>query len=190
MYCIRSGGEAIANVLFGYYNPSGRLTQTFYHHSYLQQITKQNMNVRPVEGSPGRTYRFYTGEPVYPFGFGLSYTIFEYTLSSEIEIIQMSQFANDCADLVLLVQNVGQRTGDHSVLWFLAPPNAGQNSRPIKNLLEFHKLHNILPSQIREVRICLTTAMFQLANEQGEFEVVLGEWTLTVGDLKIPVSII
>ncbi|XP_037033349.1 beta-D-xylosidase 3-like [Bradysia coprophila] len=181
-YIGQSGGEAIADILFGNYNPSGRLTQTFYDSSYLEQVTKQDMNMRPVNGSPGRTYRFYTGEPVYPFGYGLSYTIFQYAFSSENDEIEMSQFANDCLDVGLDVQNVGQRSGDHSILWFVIPPHAGLIGRPIKNLVEFKKLHNVLPSESRQIKICLRSSMFQLANEQGDFEVILGEWTLIVGD--------
>lgn len=181
-YIGQAGGEAIADVIFGNYNPSGRITQTFYDNAYLAQVVKQDMNMRPVNGSPGRTYRFYTGEPVYPFGHGLSYSTFQYTFLSN-EDIQISQFASFCTEIGLFVRNVGQRAGDHSVLWFVAPPNAGQQGQPIKNLREFEKLQNILPSQSKEINICLTLNMFQLANEKGEFDVVLGEWTLMVGDL-------
>lgn len=181
-YIGQSGGEAISDVLFGNYNPSGRLTQTFYDSSYLDRVVKQDMNMRPVNGSPGRTYRFYAEEPVYPFGYGLSYSTFQYSFSSENDI-QISQFASDCTDLGLFVRNAGQRAGDHSVLWFVAPPNAGRDGRPIKNLKEFEKLHNILASESREIHICLSSSMFQLANERGDFEVVVGEWTLSVGDL-------
>jgi len=181
-YIGQSGGEAIADVLFGNYNPSGRLTQTFYANSYLDEVIKQDMNMRPVNGSPGRTYRFYKEEPVYRFGFGLSYTTFRYSFSSNNDI-QISQLASECTEISLIVENVGQRAGDHSVLWFVAPPNAGQGGQPIKNLGEFEKLHNILPSQNKESHICLSPKMFQLANEEGDFEIVLGEWSLMVGDL-------
>lgn len=181
-YIGQSAGEAIADVLFGNYNPSGRLTQTFYANSYLDEVIKQDMNMRPVNGSTGRTYRFYEGEPVFSFGFGLSYTTFRYSFSS-IDDIQISQLSSECTDIGLIVENVGQRTGDHSVLWFVAPPNAGQRGRPIKNLREFAKLHDILPSQSVESHICLSPHMFQLANEEGEFEAVLGEWSLLVGNL-------
>lgn len=182
-YIGQSAGLAIADVLFGKYNPSGRLTQTFYDNSYLERVVKQDMNMRPVNGSAGRTYRFYTGEPVYPFGYGLSYTTFAYTFLSEGDI-QISQLAHFCTGLDLSVRNVGQTAGDHSILWFVAPPNAGQGGRPIKNLLEFEKLQNISPSQSKNSSICLRQDMFQLANAQGVFEIVLGEWTLMVGDLS------
>lgn len=181
-YIGQSGGEAIADVLFGNYNPSGRLTQTFYANSYLDEVIKQDMNLRPINGSPGRTYRFYKEEPVYQFGFGLSYTTFLYSFSSNNDI-QISQFASECTDIGLIVQNVGQRTGDHSVLWFLAPPNAGEGGQPIKNLKEFEKLHNILPSESKDSHICLSPNTFQLANDDGDFVIVLGEWLLMVGDL-------
>ncbi|KAG4069586.1 hypothetical protein HA402_005124 [Bradysia odoriphaga] len=181
-YIGQSGGEAIADVLFGNYNPSGRLTQTFYANSYLDEAIKQDMNMRPVNGRPGRTYRFYDGEPVYRFGFGLSYTTFRYTFSSNNDIV-ISQFANECTEIGLIVQNVGQRAGDHSVLWFVAPPNAGERGQPIMNLREFEKLHNISPSESKVSQICLRPSMFQLANDEGDFEVVIGEWSLIVGDL-------
>lgn len=187
-YIGQSGGEAIANVLFGNYNPSGRLTQTFYDNLYLNQVSKQDMNMRPVNG-PGRTYRFYTGDAVYQFAHGLSYSTFEYTFSTD-ENIQISQFADDCVEISLFVRNIGERSGDHSVLWFIAPPDAGNNSRPIKILREFKKLHNIAPLQSVDTHICLSVAMFELANEKGEFEVVLGEWTLTVGDLTKLVTVL
>ncbi|KAJ6631270.1 Beta-xylosidase/alpha-L-arabinofuranosidase 2 [Pseudolycoriella hygida] len=181
-YIGQSGGEAIADVLFGNYNPSGRLTQTFYDTNFLDQVTLQDMNMRPVNGSPGRTYRFFTGNPVYPFGHGLSYTSFQYTFASEADV-QIPQSSSGCTYVVVRVQNIGSLPGDHSVLTFVAPPNAGLEGRPIKNLKDFQKLHNVVASQIRDVQICLNIDMFKLANLDGEFEVVLGEWTLMVGDI-------
>lgn len=187
-YIGQSGGEAIADVLFGNYNPSGRLTQTFYANSYLDEVIKQDMNMRPVNGSTGRTYRFYNGEPVYPFGFGLSYTTFRYNFTFTEDVL-ISQFASECIEIGLIVENVGQYVGDHSVLWFMAPPNAGRDGRPIKNLLDFEKLHNILPSQRKEIHICLSPNMFQLANVDGNFEIILGEWSLMVGDLMKKIDV-
>lgn len=181
-YTGQSGGEAIADVLFGKYNPSGRLTQTFYHSSFLEQVDIRDMNMRPVNGSVGRTYRFYTGEPVYPFGYGLSYTTFDYAFSTGGNDIPFSQFSSSCLAVQLNVRNIGPRSGDHSVLWFLAPPSAGVAGRPLKTLVEFEKLHDILPLQTKVVQICLSNRMFQLANSDGEFEIVTGTWTLMVED--------
>lgn len=181
-YIGQTAGEAIADVLFGNYNPSGRLTQTFYDSSFLEQMDIKDMNMRPVVGTVGRTYRFYTGEPVYPFGFGLSYTSFQYTFSTGSSDIAFSQFSTNCVDVQLNVRNVGNRAGDHSILWFVAPPNAGLSGRPLKTLVEFEKLHNIQALQTTPVHICLSNRMFQLANLNGDFEIVTGTWTLMVGD--------
>lgn len=194
-YLGQSGGEAIADVLFAIYNPSGRLTQTFYANTFSNQVDIHNMNMRPVGGSPGRTYRFFTGTPVYPFGYGLSYTTFDYRFENELEsgyIICTTHTHDDTTDTQdecaltfdLLVRNSGTRAGDHSVLWFLAPPNAGQLGRPIKSLLDFEKIRNLQANFTSQLRLCLNHEDFHLANEQGEFELVTGEWKLLVGDLE------
>jgi len=176
-YIGQSGGEAIADVIFGSYNPSGRMTQTLYANEYLNQVNMSDMNLRPGNGSPGRTYRFFTGEPVYPFGYGLSYTTFDYSLMEVPD-------ATCVLKLDLTVRNLGSRPGDHSVLFYLAPPNAGQLGRPIKSLFEFEKLMNLAPNEARQLQVCLNRDNFQLANERGEFEVVSGEWKLMVGSLE------
>ncbi|XP_021725369.1 probable beta-D-xylosidase 5 [Chenopodium quinoa] len=74
----QEGGEAIAQVVFGYHNPSGRTPVTWYRKEYVDQIPMTNMNMRRDRSRrlPGRTYRFFTGKTVYEFGHGLSYTTF------------------------------------------------------------------------------------------------------------------
>ncbi len=67
----QSGGQALAEIVFGDAVPSGRTIYTFYDSSFVQQSNFYDMGMRPVAGSnPGRTYRFYTGTPVFPFGWG------------------------------------------------------------------------------------------------------------------------
>jgi len=189
----QAAGEAIADVMFGTYNPSGRLPQTFYANEYLSQVQKHDMHMRPVNGSPGRTYRFFTGQPLYPFGYGLSYTTFVYAfedglLDTETEAAPLRVAAtadDDCdAQVNITIRNTGSRAGDHSVLWFIAPPNAGQDGRPIKSLLDFQFVDNVLPLTSRAVTICLNRNDFQLADENGEFHVIAGQWKLTVGSLE------
>ncbi|OXA54418.1 Beta-D-xylosidase 3 [Folsomia candida] len=177
-YLGQSGGEAIAEVIFGEYNPSGRLAQTFYSNEVINEFEKYDMNMRPHAGSLGRTYRFYTGQPVYPFGFGLSYTAFEYTILNPpafvLKTISQNALDQDCALIInLSVRNIGARGAEHSVLWFVSPPSAGQMGRPIKSLLDFEKLDYILPNMVRQISLCLNRNHFLLANDAGEFEVLL-----------------
>ena len=81
-YIGQAGGRAIAATLFGAYNPSGRLTHTFYSNDFVGRVPITDVSMRPnaATGHPGRTYRFYTGTPVYEFGHGISYTTFRYEL--------------------------------------------------------------------------------------------------------------
>ncbi|PWA98787.1 glycosyl hydrolase family protein [Artemisia annua] len=71
-----AGGAALADIVFGRFNPSGRLPMTWYPQSFAEKVSMTNMNMRPdlATGHPAYTYRFYKGETVYPFGFGLSYS--------------------------------------------------------------------------------------------------------------------
>nr|CAB3490548.1 unnamed protein product [Digitaria exilis] len=79
----QAGGQAIADVIFGHHNPGGKLPVTWYPQEYLQKVPMTNMAMRanPATGYPGRTYRFYTGPTIYPFGHGLSYTKFTHSLA-------------------------------------------------------------------------------------------------------------
>ncbi|CAI0467087.1 unnamed protein product [Linum tenue] len=79
----QNGGTAIADVIFGQTNPHGKLPMTWYPQDYLAKVPMTDMGMRPdpARGYPGRTYRFYKGPVVFPFGFGLSYTKFATSLS-------------------------------------------------------------------------------------------------------------
>ncbi|BAF28804.1 Os11g0673200 [Oryza sativa Japonica Group] len=79
----QAGGQAIADVIFGHHNPGGKLPVTWYPQDYLQKVPMTNMAMRanPAKGYPGRTYRFYTGPTIHPFGHGLSYTSFTHSIA-------------------------------------------------------------------------------------------------------------
>ncbi|KAJ4715464.1 Beta-D-xylosidase [Melia azedarach] len=146
------GGRAIADVVFGKYNPGGRLPVTWHEGNYVDKLPLTSMQLRPVEskGYPGRTYKFFNGSTVYPFGYGLSYTQFKYNLtySTESVDIKLDKFqhcrdltyingtskpqcpsvstgdlkCNDSFEFEIVVQNVGERDGSEVVLVYSKPP--------------------------------------------------------------------
>lgn len=123
------GGNAVADILFGEVNPSGRLPVTFY---------KQSEQLPPFDdyAMQGRTYRYFSGEPLYPFGHGLSYTRFEY---SNLELDRASVGADGSLQASLTVKNVGSRAGDEVVQLYVAPvdskrPRANKDLRGIKRV--------------------------------------------------------
>jgi beta-glucosidase-like glycosyl hydrolase len=105
----QSGGTAIADVIFGNYNPAGVLPVTFYANNYTDQIKMTDMNVRPF---PGRTYRYLQVPAVYKFGYGLSYTKFEISVDSQ----QVKMFRSSVNKVRVTVRNIGSRDGDFVLL--------------------------------------------------------------------------
>jgi beta-glucosidase len=123
------GGNAVADVLFGNVSPSGRLPVTFYKESEkLPAFDDYSME--------GRTYRYFKGEPLYPFGHGLSYSTFEY---SNLTLDRASLTANGTLQATVTVKNVGKRTADEIVQLYVRPltatiPRAQQDLRGIKRV--------------------------------------------------------
>ncbi|WP_116807167.1 glycoside hydrolase family 3 protein [Steroidobacter cummioxidans] len=110
------GGNAVADVLFGDVNPSGRLPVTFY---------KENEQLPPFDdyAMQGRTYRYFTGQPLYPFGHGLSYTRFEY---SNLKLDRAKVAPDGTIQASLTVKNVGSRSGEEVVQLYVAPKDSKQ----------------------------------------------------------------
>ena len=152
-YSGQSGGLAIANVIFGQYNPAGRLPMTIYPASYVNLVSMFDMQMRPSGTSPGRTYKFYTGQAVYEFGTGLSYTTFIYSWSNNTMVSSYSiqSLMKDNYDekhvvednLRVNVTNTGPRAGDDVVLAFTKPPQIRRDGQtpPIKQLFGFERIH-------------------------------------------------
>ncbi|OEL16065.1 putative beta-D-xylosidase 7 [Dichanthelium oligosanthes] len=164
----QAGGLAIARVLFGDHNPSGRLPVTWYPEEFTKvPMTDMRMRSDPATGYPGRSYRFYQGKTVYKFGYGLSYSSFSRKLVSVTNMPALSttilaglreMMAEEdgasyhvddigtygCEQLkfpvAVEVQNHGPMDGKHSVLMFLRWPNA-TNGRPLSQLIGFRSHH-------------------------------------------------
>ena len=193
----QSGGQAIADVLFGTVNPGGRLPHTQYPADYITNLSMLDMGMRPNASSnnTGRTYRFYTGEPVYSFGEGMSYTDFTYTVPSGSSV-DASAVAAECtknnarkafsvmpddkvfATVSVTVTNTGSVKGDTVAMIFMKPPPAP--GAPIKFLVGFERV-TLEPGQNTVVQIPLYYTAFSLTNLNGEHEAVKGAWTLAVG---------
>ncbi|KAI0495470.1 hypothetical protein KFK09_021771 [Dendrobium nobile] len=199
-----AGGGAIADVLFGKFNPSGRLPVTWYPQSFSDKIPMTDMRMRPdsSSGYPGRTYRFYSGDVVYSFGDGLSYTNFDYKLKNAPKLVSIpleeghecyeqtcnslnvtnSLCQNLAFDVHLRVKNVGAMVGGHTVFLFYTPPEI--HNAPKKHLLGFEKV-KLEPKAARNVlfRVDFCKDM-SLVDEMGNRKVALGSHVLHVGDLK------
>ena len=151
-YAGQSGGLALANVVLGQYNPGGRLPITYYPASYVDAVSMFDMQMRPSSTNPGRTYKFYTGQPVFEFGHGLSYTTFSYTWYNSsgnpiISIQSVMESKNPGEKLLFRsyrvdVTNTGDRLGDDVVLAFITPPSVSINdpSPPLKKLFGFERV--------------------------------------------------
>ncbi|XP_042516064.1 beta-xylosidase/alpha-L-arabinofuranosidase 1-like [Macadamia integrifolia] len=163
------GGRAVADIIFGKYNPAGRLPLTWYPQSYIEEIPMISMPLRPIPESnlPGRTYKFYNGSTIYPFGYGLSYTTFSYAIKSATDLVKLDmgklqqckqiQFLDgrkntqcpgvvvgetNCTQVVNVkveVTNTGKMDGAHVVFVYSVPPS-GIVGAPIKRLAAFKRV--------------------------------------------------
>ena len=180
----QAGGTAIANVLFGDYNPAGRLPVTFYKStSQLPDFEDYSMK--------GRTYRYMAEAPLFPFGHGLSYTTFRYgdaSLSTQ-EVKEGEQ-----AILTIPVSNTGERDGEEVVQVYLRRP--GDKEGPSHALRAFKRV-NIAKGTTGNVTISLSKEDFEWFDTEtntmrpieGDYEILYGG-TSELKQLKaIPVTI-
>jgi beta-glucosidase len=162
------GGIAIAEVLFGDYNPAGRLPVTFY---------KSVDQLPPFEDykMEGRTYRYFHGEPLYPFGYGLSYTKFAYDNLKFAKTAKAGENVKVTAD----VQNVGSMAGDEVVQLYIKDI-AASVPVPIRSLAGTTRL-NLKPGEKRSVSFTLTPRQMSVILDNGKRVVEPGGFEISVG---------
>jgi len=163
------GGTAIGDVLFGDYNPGGRLPVTVYKSvDQLPPFSDYKM--------AGRTYRYFSGEPLYPFGFGLSFTHFKYG-HLEVSSAQIRTGAN--LHVSVEVTNSGGIGGDEVVQLYLSRLNAPVPV-PIRSLAGFTRVH-LSPSESGVVEFTVTRRMMSVIDDNGERVVPPGRFRIEVG---------
>jgi beta-glucosidase len=164
-------GNAIADVLFGDYNPGGRLSMTWYN-SLSQLPPILDYNIRD-----GRTYMYFNGDPLYPFGYGLSYTTFDY---SNLNLSSDSLDKNGQVNLSFNIKNTGSRSGDEVVQLYVSQVDS-KTSRPIKELKGFKRI-TLAPQDTQTVNMTLKGQDLAIWNPDLQKYVVEG------GPLKVVVG--
>jgi len=211
----------IGDLLFGIRVPAGRTIQTILPAAYADQISIFDFNMRPGPSdwprpdckiqppsqcpkgtNPGRTYRFYTGTPVVPFGFGLSYTTFTYSIVGapkhfKISLAPVSNVLQEAESLGKFfpsleslsaplveyrvnVTNTGSYDADDAVLGFIEPPGAGTNGVPLKYLFGFERVH-VPRGQTVSVFLYPSVMDFTVVNLDGKRVPLVGEYSVSFG---------
>jgi beta-glucosidase len=163
------GGTALADVLFGDYNPGGRLPVTFY---------KSVDQLPPFEDyrMEGRTYRYFKGEPLYPFGHGLSYTRFSY---SNLRLSASRVKAGQSIRVNVDVQNAGDRAGDEVVQLYVTDLKASVRV-PIRSLSGVRRIF-LKAGEKQTVSFTLTPEQMAIIDDRGRRLIEPGEFSVSVG---------
>ena len=167
-YSGEEGGAAIAETLSGKNNPAGRLPVTFY--TGIGQLP--NFEDYSMEN---RTYRYFRGKPLYPFGYGLSYTSFSY---SDLSLPQAAVKAGDPVTAEATVTNTGKVAGDEVVELYLKFPDAP--GAPNIALRGFQRLH-LEPGASQVVKFHLKDRDLSMVTATGDIIVAQGKYTVSVG---------
>jgi beta-glucosidase len=167
-YSGEEGGTAIAQTLAGANNPGGRLPVTFYKGvEQLPEFEDYAMK--------NRTYRYFAGQPLYPFGYGLSYSKFEY---SDLKLSSAELDAGTPLAVDVDVKNSSSRAGDEVVELYITFPKLP--GAPLRALRGFSRVH-LEAGELRHVRLALQPRDLSYVNEAGDRMVGAGDYVITAG---------
>lgn len=163
----QEGGNAVADIVFGKYNPAGRLPVTFYRSvDDLPEFNDYSMK--------NRTYRYFRGEVLYPFGYGMSYTDFEYQ-SMDINVGKDGNI-----DIMMQIKNTGKFDGDEVVQIYLKQPD-NIKDQPIKSLAGFKRVH-IACGKTMKVNIKIPAKQLRHYDpESGDYKISHGQYIILAG---------
>lgn len=207
-----TGAKALSEIIFGKYNPGGRLPMTWYPESFTK-IPMSNMTMRadPSTGYPGRTYKFYTGGRLYGYGHGLSYTDFSYKITSAPVMLSLSRPLTNvltwkqnglgyipvqdlafCDSLKFATQvsvtNNGDLDGDTVVLLYSRAPSNFKDA-PLKQVIGFNRIHVSRHKSVETSILVDPCKDLSIVNEMGVRALPLGEHTLMVEDSQHILSV-
>ena len=167
-YSGEEGGTAIAETLAGINNPGGRLPVTFY--KGVEQLP-------PFEdyAVKNRTYRYFEGQPLYPFGYGLTYSKFEY---SDLKLSHPELDAGSPLGIDVDVKNASGIPGDEVVELYIRFPKVP--GAPLRALRGFTRIH-LAAGELRHVKLALEPRDLSYVNESGERMIAAGDYTITAG---------
>ncbi|MDY6846445.1 MAG: glycoside hydrolase family 3 C-terminal domain-containing protein, partial [Chloroflexota bacterium] len=165
----QAGGRAVAEVLFGDSAPGGKLPVTFYRS--VEQLP-------PFEDytMAGRTYRYFDGDVLYPFGYGLSYTHFEY---QHLTLSQSQIWGSETVQISCAVKNAGEVHGDEVVQVYLRDNDASLPV-PRHHLVGFKRVH-LGAGATETLTFSINPKQFALADENGDWIIEKGSFTIFVG---------
>lgn len=164
----QAAGQAIADVLFGDYNPAGRLPVTFYKSvTDLPSFDDYHLTTQ--------TYRYFTREPLYPFGYGLSYTTFQY---DNLKINNQYKGGED-VPVSVAVKNTGSIAGDEVVQVYVSAKNRTGHT-PIRSLAAFKRIH-LEPGETKTVSLVVRSVAFSFVDDNSQRKVAPGNYEITIG---------
>lgn len=173
------GGNAIADVLFGKYNPSGKITMTFPRSVGQIPIYYNHLNTgRPMDSKNKFTSKYLDipNEPLFPFGYGLSYTTFDY---GDVILSKTALKGDETLSAKIKVTNSGNVAGEEVVQLYISDPVASI-SRAVKELKGFQKI-SLNPGETKEVEFKITTADLKFFNNDLKYDWEPGEFVVQIG---------
>ena len=174
-------GNAIADALFGDCNPSGKLTATFPRNVGQIPIYYNHKNTgRPYHGDPRQKYvsRYLDvpNDPLYPFGFGLSYTTFSY---GDVKLDKTALEGDETLAASVRLKNTGQYAGTETVQLYISNPVAGV-TQSVEDLRGFQKVH-LQPGETREVTFRITPEDLKFYDSDLRYDWAPGQFTVHIG---------
>lgn len=183
----QAAGTAIADVLFGDYNPAGRLPLTFYKDvNDIPEFENYNME--------GFTYRYFKGEPLFPFGYGLSYTTFEYG-QPQLSTLELNANSEDSFEVTVDVKNTGDMAGEEVVQLYIADKSSS-DPRPVKDLRGFERI-SLNAGETKAVTFDLSAedlAYWNISEQayvatQGKYDILVGSSSADSDLLKLELNV-